>query len=90
MLTNCINRIAKSFFLALLLLTLAVSPGTAQSQTNLPAPATATPLPSQATPPAESKSDQIEQRWILSFLIVLLLVIGAAYRVRKPQNAAAK
>ena len=90
MLTNGINRIAKLLFLSLVLLALAVSPGIALSQTNLPAPVTASPLPSQAPPSAESKSDQIEQRWILSSLIVVLLGVGAAYRARKPQSAAAK
>ena len=90
MLTNLITQVAKSFSLALLLLALAVAPGAALSQTNSPAPAVAAPPSSPATPPAEPKSDQIKQRWILSAVIVVLLGIGAVYLVRKPQNAAAK
>ena len=82
MLTIGTNRIAKSLSLALMLLALA--PGTARSQTNSPAPAATAPPPSHSTPPAES--DQIEQRWMLSGLILVLLGIGAIYLMRKPQT----
>ncbi len=90
MLTNRIDPIAKSFFLALLMLAMAMAPGAALSQTNSLAPAMAAPPTLQATPPVESKSDQIKQRWILSALIVVLLGVGAAYRAHKPQTVVQK
>jgi len=88
MLTNCLNRIAKSLSLAFMLLALAMTSSTALSQTNSPAPAPAT-----TTPPAsleQSNAERVKQRWILSTLIVALLGVGAVYLLRKPQNAAAK
>ena len=86
MLTNCLNRIAKSLSLAFMLLALAMTSSTALSQTNSPAPATTTPPASLE----QSNAEQVKQRWILSTLIVALLGVGAVYLLRKPQNAAAK
>jgi len=89
MLTNCMNRIAKFFYLALLLLALTWVSTTGRSQTNPPVSTISASPPSHTPPPDQSDSERIKQRWILSTLIVVLLGIGAAYRARKPQNAAA-
>jgi len=86
MLTNCLNRIAKSLSLAFMLLALAMIPSAALSQTHSPAPGTTTPPASLE----QSNAERVKQRWILSTLIVALLGVGAVYLLRKPQNAAAK
>jgi hypothetical protein len=87
---NCINRIATSLSLALMLLALPLGPGTALSQTNPPASSMPGYAPSHAAPLDQSNAERIKQRWILSTLIAVLLGIGAAYLVRKPQNGTAK
>jgi hypothetical protein len=90
MLTNCMNRIATLFCLALMLLALTWVSTTGRSQTNPPVSTISASPPSHAPLPDQSNAERIKQRWILSTLIVVLLGIGAAYHVRKPQNAAAK
>jgi len=88
--TNCMNRIAKLFCLALMLLALTWVSTTGRSQTNPPVPT----MSASPSPPAalsdQSNAERIKQRWILSTLIVVLVGIGAAYRVRKSQNAAGR
>jgi len=84
------NRIAKLFCLALMLLALTWVSTTGRPQTNAPVPT----MSASPSPPAaladQSNAERIKQRWILSTLIVALVGIGAAYRVRKSQNAAGR